>query len=91
MMLLKLATTELWNSGKTNNETYYCHGNNFAFRSGWCSIAVLIFCPNDTSITPNDLVRRRRAIWALRAFQVGLSASPHLAENGDIWFIAERD
>ena len=34
---------------------------------------------------------RHRAIWAFRAFQVGLSASPYLLKNGDILFIIERD
>ena len=39
------------------------------------SIDVLLFCLNQRSSTPNELVRRHRAIWAIRAFQVGLSAS----------------
>ena len=29
------------------------------------------------------------AIWALRAFQVGLSTPPYLVVNGDVWFIEE--
>ena len=36
-------------------------------------------------------MRRRRAIWVFRMFQVGLSASPDLIKNGDILFITERD
>ena len=63
----------------------------FCFRSILCFIDVLGFCLNQTSFTLNELVRRRRAIWALRRFQVGLSASPYLVKNEDIWFITERD
>ena len=83
VMLLRLGTS----NGPQNDA--YC-GNNFIFGSISCSIDVLIFCLNQTSFTPNELVRRRRTIWAPRAFQVGLSASPYI-ENGDIWFIIERD
>ena len=53
-------------------------------------LEVLIFCLNQISFTPNELVRwRRRAIRTLRAFQVGLSASPLLVENGD-WFGSQQ-
>ena len=50
-----------------------------------------IFCLNQTSFIPNELVRRLRAIWALRAFQEGMSASPYLVKNEDIWFTTERE
>ena len=40
----------------------------------------LIFGLNQTLFTPNEPVRRCRAIWALHVFQVGLSASPYLVE-----------
>ena len=45
------------------------------------------FCLNQKSFTPIELVK------ALRAFQVGLSTSPYLVENGLEIFavIAERD
>ena len=67
------------------------HGNNFAFGSILCLNDILIFCLNQTLLTPNELERRDRAVWALYAFQVGLSDCPLLVENGDIWFIAESD
>ena len=47
-------------------------------------IDVFNFCLNQTSFTPNEMVRRRGAIRALRAFEVGLSASLYPVENGNI-------
>ena len=42
---------------------------------------MFLFFLNQTSFTPNELVRRRRVIWALCAFQVRLFVSSLLVEN----------
>ena len=53
-------------------------------------IDVLILGLNQRSAR-NKLERRHRAVWALHAFQVGLSASPYLVNNADICFKAEKN
>ena len=40
--------------------------------------------------TYNELVSRRKVIWASCVFQVGPSLTPHLVKNGDIWFLANK-
>ena len=51
-----------------------CHGNNFASESISCLTDVLQFL----SFNPNELVRRRRTVSALRAFEEVLSGYIHI-------------
>ena len=79
-------------TGKTQNDPavllpwqQFCFRVYFMF--GWHSH----FFSESDIIWSHEQVRRRKAIWVLRTFQVGLSASPHRVKNGDILFITERD
>ena len=87
VMLLKLGTSNVPHVRHKLTPSVLMPLRQFCFRVFF----ILIFCLNQTPFTPNELVRRYRAIWVLCAFQVGLSASPLLFEYGDIWFIAERN
>ena len=70
MMLLKLVTSNVPQVRHNFTPTVQLPWHQFCFRVyfvfDWRSRFLLL--------TPNELVRKRRVIWALRAFQVGLSA-----------------
>ena len=40
--------------------------------------------------TYDELVRRRKVVWASRVFRVWPSVTPHLVKNEDIWFLASE-
>ena len=68
-----------------------CHDNNFAAVPVLIRIKILSFCVNQVPSTLSNLMRRAETIWEACLFWARHSVALERIENGDIWFLIERE
>ena len=68
-----------------------CHDNNFAAVPVLIGIKILSFCVNQVPSTLSNLMRRAETIWEACLFWARHSVALERIENGDIWFLIERE
>ena len=68
-----------------------CHDNNFAAVPVLIRIKILSFCVNQVPSTLSNLMRRAGTIWEACLFWARHSVALERIENGDIWFLIERE